>query len=247
MHEGDQYVQVKIYTKLTIKVEFFAPADSVFDPLDNFDFVTKYSNFLIQTDNTHNFFGDPGRAQRNNTDLGFLIYNFKEISFFEIDFWSVNNDNTKLSVFVSEDGENFTEIALKASKVSSLNSRKKTTYTSDNEIPEGSNFIKFELSEGASMWQGQIGSINLKWWGDEKLQTGLYDILETELKIYPNPVKSTINIAGLRESERIEIYSMDGTLIHSEETNQKIDVSFLKSGIYFLRINNMPSERFLKL
>ncbi|GEM_PF-418596 len=230
-----------------LEVEFFAPADSVFDPLDNFNFVTKYSNFRIQTDNTQNFFGDAGRAQRNNTDPGTLIYNFKEISFFEIDFWSVNNDNTKLSVFVSEDGKKFSEIAIKAAKVSSLNNRKKTTYIPVSDIPEGTNFIKFELSEGSSMWQGQIGSIKLKWWGDEKLQTGLKVRPENEISIFPNPVNNTIKISGLNKSELAEIYSIEGALLHSEFVQFELDASFLDSGIYFLKIDDTAPIRFIKL
>lgn len=72
-------------------------------------------------------------------------------------------------------------------------------------------------------------------------------IIEQNIEIYPNPGHELLNIAILKPLEdqeiRIDIFSMDGKIISSEKfsyTSQKeivTDISYLKSGIYFINIS----------
>jgi hypothetical protein len=72
-----------------------------------------------------------------------------------------------------------------------------------------------------------------------KLMLGLADVLEYTVLPYPNPVIDiiTIPVTGVCT---VEIYDIKGSLLVSEKTSgqdeHKLDVSFLNSGIYMLRI-----------
>jgi len=58
-----------------------------------------------------------------------------------------------------------------------------------------------------------------------------------ELKVYPNPAKYQLSIAGIQHHSVVFIYNMDGKIIL--KTQEKIiDVSFLNPGIYFIRSEN---------
>ncbi len=60
------------------------------------------------------------------------------------------------------------------------------------------------------------------------------------LKIYPNPVKSVINIEYPTKVNQIELFDITGKTLriinHPEIRNRPIDVSGLKDGIYFIKL-----------
>lgn len=72
----------------------------------------------------------------------------------------------------------------------------------------------------------------------------------SDVRIYPNPVSDFLSI----ETEKInpvsiEVYDVCGNKIMDVISSNKIDVSMLKSGIYFLRINgleNLIVSKFIK-
>jgi len=63
---------------------------------------------------------------------------------------------------------------------------------------------------------------------------------KNELLVYPNPSSSTITLRGvLNKNNLYQIISIDGKVLKSEIlTSSKIDVSFLKKGLYFLDYEN---------
>lgn len=73
---------------------------------------------------------------------------------------------------------------------------------------------------------------------------------QNDLKIYPNPTSSLINISINEDINGIEIYSLDGKLVLSS-SEKTIDVSRLQSGIYILKVidqeYNLISKKFHKI
>ncbi|KRD11365.1 hypothetical protein ASE21_06555 [Flavobacterium sp. Root901] len=70
--------------------------------------------------------------------------------------------------------------------------------------------------------------------------------------IWPNPVKNTLNINSLNESNySIKIYDLLGRLIYTKENvNNSIDVSSFRSGLYLIKIkaeNGEASQKFIKI
>ena len=58
-------------------------------------------------------------------------------------------------------------------------------------------------------------------------------------KIFPNPTENAFSIHGLKETSSLAIFDINGRkLIHvpSIMNNQKVDVSSLQSGVYFVNI-----------
>jgi hypothetical protein len=60
------------------------------------------------------------------------------------------------------------------------------------------------------------------------------------LKIYPNPVKSAINIEFPTKVNQIEVFDITGKILRNinnpDMRNQSVDISGLKDGIYFLEL-----------
>lgn len=77
-------------------------------------------------------------------------------------------------------------------------------------------------------------------------------IVESNLKLYPSPSFNYLNLDGPKEDYCLQIFNIQGQLFHEMKNingNQKIDVSFLPSGLYFINVNNNnvnQTKRFIK-
>ena len=77
-------------------------------------------------------------------------------------------------------------------------------------------------------------------------------IVESNLKVYPSPTSNYLNLEGPKEDYSLQILNIQGQLFHELKNihgNQKIDVSFLPSGLYFFNVNNIKGNqtiRFIK-
>jgi hypothetical protein len=76
--------------------------------------------------------------------------------------------------------------------------------------------------------------------------------IESNVNIYPSPTSNYLNLEGPKEDYSLQILNIQGQLFHEMKNingNQKIDVSFLPSGLYFINVNyNKGSQiiRFIK-
>lgn len=83
--------------------------------------------------------------------------------------------------------------------------------------------------------------------------SGIDDIIENNLNIYPNPVTNKISIESSinLQNATIKITNSSGEILKYKQLNNEneLDVSSLKSGIYFLNIvsnNQTTSRKFIK-
>ncbi|MCD4695250.1 MAG: T9SS type A sorting domain-containing protein [Bacteroidales bacterium] len=67
-------------------------------------------------------------------------------------------------------------------------------------------------------------------------------IAEDKIHIYPNPSSGVVNIAQTRNSDsNIQVLNLTGQVVYSKEIhekNEKLDLSFLETGVYFMRIGD---------
>ncbi|MFA9214009.1 MAG: T9SS type A sorting domain-containing protein [Candidatus Methylacidiphilales bacterium] len=75
---------------------------------------------------------------------------------------------------------------------------------------------------------------------------------KNNIQVYPNPFKNKVSVnGGNQQIETVEIYSISGNLIKKQNitgNGQEIELSELKSGIYFLKINTPENEStFIKI
>ena len=81
-------------------------------------------------------------------------------------------------------------------------------------------------------------------------QTTGFDEFETngKLKLFPNPAAESIYISGLQSNNDYMIYNLLGTPILNGTiyNNQKIDIKNFPAGLYFLKLKNGNTLKFVK-
>ena len=74
----------------------------------------------------------------------------------------------------------------------------------------------------------------------------------SQVKLYPNPTASTLNIEALANIQSIAIYNIIGQEVMTKEANSStisLDVSGLNSGVYVIKTmidGNVSSTKFIK-
>ena len=93
---------------------------------------------------------------------------------------------------------------------------------------------------------------NINWFGfsDKNIVvTGLEDDLSSELEVYPNPVSNHFQIIN-QEGSRLELINQNGQIEFSSTINSSdftVDMSALKSGIYFIKTFSNEGTRLKKI
>ena len=75
---------------------------------------------------------------------------------------------------------------------------------------------------------------------DIEFTTSIKTVSKNDMNIYPNPVKDILTIENI-ENSKIMIYDISGKTVYLKQTNtnvEKIDLSELNRGIYFITISN---------
>lgn len=82
---------------------------------------------------------------------------------------------------------------------------------------------------------------------------GVTDVSFESLIVSPNPVQDKLTVNGLKNTDNIAIYAIDGSLLLSQDVSEKtsldLDCSGLKTGVYLLKCTSdsmTQSIRFLK-
>ena len=68
-----------------------------------------------------------------------------------------------------------------------------------------------------------------------------------ELSAYPNPCEDVLNISQNTTDARYFIYDLNGSLIQSDKASSTINVSNLKTGIYFFTLVDKTNTKNLKI
>jgi hypothetical protein len=80
--------------------------------------------------------------------------------------------------------------------------------------------------------------------------TGINDIKNSNIKIYPNPTNNIINIEGLTKNENntIQIFDVQGKLVITKTITEKgtIDLSELNKGVYVIKVGEV-AQRIVKM
>jgi hypothetical protein len=82
------------------------------------------------------------------------------------------------------------------------------------------------------------GSLEIPVSGYGVVETAIEDIDESNVNIYPNPVRNILYVENVRNSI-IKLYDLSGRLVFettASSDNEKVDVSNLKQGIYLLHV-----------
>ncbi|ARV09197.1 hypothetical protein BTO05_05915 [Winogradskyella sp. PC-19] len=75
------------------------------------------------------------------------------------------------------------------------------------------------------------------------------DVVLSTTSIYPNPTQDFINIESTMSIDKVEIYNISGSKIVEKRNSQRINLTNLERGVYFLKIysnGNTVSKKILK-
>ncbi|MCW3786303.1 endonuclease [Plebeiibacterium sediminum] len=79
------------------------------------------------------------------------------------------------------------------------------------------------------------------------VSTDVADMHVSKVAIYPNPASDQINLTDLKSGDKVDIYSITGAIVASQlYNNDAINISSLKDGFYFIKVNNIFYGKFLK-
>ena len=90
---------------------------------------------------------------------------------------------------------------------------------------------------------GSVGNNDIVYFFDNisfssPISLGLEDQVIFDYKIYPNPTSNVINIQGDISDLKVIIYDILGKVLMQGEAQERIDISFLNKGTYFISITN---------
>ena len=89
---------------------------------------------------------------------------------------------------------------------------------------------------------GMAGGINVQ------VSTGLSELNTINSNFYPNPTSNDLFFANFEKINRILIYTLTGAeVLNTELHNEKLDVSHLHSGVYFVKIISDEGQLVKKL
>ena len=117
------------------------------------------------------------------------------------------------------------------------------TYSVENINIEGNITIAIKNASDAGA-NNTLAIDNISWTDyDSSLSVNETPIANAKVKLFPNPVKQSLTLSGnLKNSSVISVYDFSGKLIkdikalHQANDSMDLDVSYLKSGLYFIEI-----------
>ena len=128
----------------------------------------------------------------------------------------------------------------------------KLTSSRNNVLLAGYAFIDFDANNKAlsySVFQGVDTIYYRLIFKKHNVTTAIQEVTKNiSFSVYPNPTSDEINISSTYNIGKVEIYNITGILQSSSYKN-KVDVSNLSSGIYFVKVyseNGVATQKFVK-
>lgn len=124
-------------------------------------------------------------------------------------------------------------------------------------IPGNDNWVLYQLLDHTG--NNRPGDLwNVSRWGscsnwvdtvpDSTLSTETFETSTEGLSLYPNPSRNFVKINGLKASEKYNIFNTLGAVVKSGTVtnNEEINVADLKVGLYFLKLSDTRTIKFIK-
>lgn len=191
-----------------------------------------------------------GSAPATNSStfkIGLITYsttNFQHTGYIdEVSLWNKALSAAEITAIHTNAGE----IANPASETNL-----KLYYKFNQGVPFGNNASVTSLIDEKALQNGTLTNFGLNgnnsnWGTDDDLSSANFN--ENTLKVYPNPTNAFLNISGIANEGNLQIIDNLGRVVSEQTTtgdNLQINVSLLKSGMYFVKIENAQLIRFVK-
>lgn len=128
----------------------------------------------------------------------------------------------------------------------------KLYYKFNQGIAYGDNSAEIILNDEMGQQNGLLHNFALTGtssnWGGAALSNAAFT--KTSVQLYPNPAAEFVSVSGLKGAAEIKIIDITGRVVSAPDQQAaelaRIDVSHLKSGVYFMVINNEQKIKFVK-
>ncbi|RXQ96273.1 T9SS type A sorting domain-containing protein [Ancylomarina salipaludis] len=108
-------------------------------------------------------------------------------------------------------------------------------------------YLRFSVTPKAISGEYLIGTQVYSDYSDEiDYSTGIDDIVDEELNIYPNPVQDMLHLDNLTQVKRVSLYSLTGKTIlykNNPNSNEILDLSHLNQGVYIIVFDFQDNSR----
>jgi len=133
------------------------------DEASNWSVVSsRSSNMELDTTNPAYFNGDGSRFKRSNTSTGYVTYQLADMKQFTASFYAFGSDPAKVKYYSSPNGTTWTLVPSSyTSPAATSGGWSSLQYTPVADLPDGTNYLKVELSDTSSAWGTQLGSITI--------------------------------------------------------------------------------------
>lgn len=118
---------------------------------------------------------------------------------------------------------------------------------------EADDHVWMNLNSGTDYYALAVGQNALGEWGEVAMtsfrtlsELGLNDVSEEEIFLYPNPAARTTELQNISKGSLISLTDVSGRLLRtfvSTGTSQKIELSELENGLYFVRVLSPESKK----
>ena len=75
---------------------------------------------------------------------------------------------------------------------------------------------------------------------------GTNDFSASKFSIYPNPTSNILNVSGDEAVSFLQVFDGNGKSLLIQKNSNSVDVSSLPTGVYFMKLNNKETVKFIK-
>ena len=111
-----------------------------------------------------------------------------------------------------------------------------TTFDPANWTFSGTNALDGETLNSSAASPIPVGTFDLT-------SLSFNELFSSQIKVYPNPVETKLNISGLNAVVKATVFDMLGKRQLQSEVLNSLDVSHLKSGLYMVEIRDENSKK----
>ena len=147
---------------------------------------------------------------------------------------------TEVQVYVSTTGNNvadFTGDPLYSGYAGQGEWARHTVDLADEGYTAGEVYIGIKLVSGMNSIATGVDDIQVTW---ETANEGQPLVDPSSVAVYPNPADDYVNVASVKDIRKVEMYSLDGRVVYSNQTvggdRCLIETSAFQSGVYFVKV-----------
>lgn len=110
------------------------------------------------------------------------------------------------------------------------------TFQLDNTIKLNQNVSFMVALNNKIYFRGDNGTVGFELFAFDPATLSINSVLNNQMRVFPNPTSSYINVSSNEFIDSIEIYDVQGKKVLTAASQNQIDISNLNSGLYLIKL-----------